>query len=125
NRTTPTAPSSAPTCNGRECTAARLGVFEASSEDGVNDPGPEPRKGADAQRLKASDHRVCRALLKLSLADNQAGQDSRLPSRITAIPAPAAPRHPSSTAIHCGGPFRLPTVNAMTNAIGRVRAMAA
>src|SRR5699024_10926743 len=90
NKTKPNIPNSDPTCSGSECTAARLGSLEASSEEGVNEPGPAPKKGAVAQRLSASDQSVCRALLKLSPDANQAGHEARLPRNTTTRTAATA-----------------------------------
>lgn len=98
SRTTPTAPNSDPTWSTSECTDARLGISEASWEDGVNAPGPAPKTGSVAHSRRASDHSVCRAELRLSLAANHDGQEDRFPSQRTASPARTARKNPLPTA---------------------------
>lgn len=74
-------------------------------------PGPHSRR--------ASDQRVCRALLRLALAAIQDGHDSRLPNHMTANPAIASMSNPITADIHQGGrtvrhrPLKIMTMTAV------------
>lgn len=101
---TPITPSSAPTWRTDECAAASCGVEEASSDDSVNVPGPAPITGLRLHSFRASDHSVCRVLLKLSPADNHDGHESRRPRDSTAIAAISAKKIPTPTTSQRGRP---------------------